>query len=154
MVIDAWNAESGRRCHTAEIELEAGQKTDIRVDYANAIGEGFIRMEWEAEGLTREVIPESQLSNSVDTTAQTGVKTESFTGPDIRVFPNPADAELFINCPGEGFCTIYAQNGEKMDAFRITERLTRRNTSRWSPGVYFLHINTGDHEIIRRVIVS
>ena len=153
LVIDAWDAESGKRCHSAEINLVAGQKVDIRIDYAQMAGEGFVRLEWEADGLSREVIPESQLYNSVDTT-HTGSRADPATEARVQVYPNPVVDELCIQCPDEAFCTVYAQNGKRMDAFRISDSITRRETSQWSPGVYFVHIDNGERKFVRKVIVS
>lgn len=154
LILDAWNWESGKRCHMVETDLVAGKKAEIQVDYANASGEGYIRLEWEAEGLSREVVPESQLYNEVDTTAQTSFQTDLIAENRISVFPNPVTREIYIQGPGEGFCTVYSLDGKKMESFRISERLIRKNTSNWEPGIYFIQILCGSRDFTRKIIIS
>ena len=67
LVIDAWSGSESNLCHTATVDLEAGQKVSIQLDYANYAGDGFARLEWESQDMPREVIPQNQFYNDVDT---------------------------------------------------------------------------------------
>lgn len=152
LVVDAWGGEYSKLCHSAQVDLVAGQRMDIQLEYANTMGDGFVRLEWEAEALLKEVIPESQLYNSVDTTSQTSSCPPRSMEDHIQIFPNPAKHELCIRSADNGLFEIYYQDGRKIDAFILSEDLTRRNTSDWKPGIYYLNIRCGSHLFTRKVI--
>lgn len=154
LVLNAWGSGYSNLCHKVSVDLVAGQKVDIRVDFANTTGDAFAKLEWESRELPREVIPSSQLYSEVDTSSQVSSKAYETALTGIRIYPNPAGEEIFINCPEPAQCEIYTLSGQKKDEFRISERFYKADTSQWDSGTYIVHIHAGGKTSSRKVIVN
>lgn len=65
LVIDKWVSDWDIE-YSGKIQLEAGRKYDIRVEYFEEVGGANIRLRWTSASQTREIIPQSCLySNSL-----------------------------------------------------------------------------------------
>ncbi len=154
LVLDAWGGEYTNLCHKVSVDLVAGQKVDIRVDFANTTGDAFAKLEWESGELPREVIPASQLYSEVDTSSHLSSEALESTMTGIRIYPNPAGKEIFFNCPEPAHCEIYTLSGQKKDDFQISEPFYKADTSQWDSGTYIVHINAGGKTSSQKVIVN
>ncbi len=61
LLIDDWNIHEST-WNSATIDLEAGQKYDLRLEYFDDEGDAVIRLEWDSPSTPRQVIPEIRLS--------------------------------------------------------------------------------------------
>ncbi|MGI9241325.1 MAG: PA14 domain-containing protein [Verrucomicrobiales bacterium] len=59
-LIDHWQAQSATT-HSGTIELEAGQRYPIKLEYYDAWSSALARLRWRAEGLPRALIPAEKL---------------------------------------------------------------------------------------------
>ena len=62
LVIDDWNARYVVSENRGEIELEAGKRHDLRIEYYNGGDLGVLRLYWSSARQKEEIVPESQLS--------------------------------------------------------------------------------------------
>lgn len=60
LIIDKWITDQDIT-YSGTIDLTAGEKYDIKVEYYETSGNANIKLEWESTNQTREVIPNSQL---------------------------------------------------------------------------------------------
>lgn len=73
----------------------------------------------------------------------------------ISIYPNPAIDKFTIEIPQMteiNTLTIYDINGQVIDKKRIKENKTQIDISDYKNGMYFLKLNTGKMEIIRKLI--
>ncbi len=91
-IINAWTGASTGQTHQGSIDLKAGEKYDIRVDYAKRTGDAYIRLEWESPGNSREIVPMSQLYPYQPLYVINPGPVKSFS-----VFPNPATNKVTVN---------------------------------------------------------
>ena len=59
LLIDTWHTGGSAN---AQVHLVAGQPQGLMVEYREAAGNASIRLEWSAQGLDRQVVPQSALS--------------------------------------------------------------------------------------------
>jgi lysophospholipase L1-like esterase/nitrate reductase NapAB chaperone NapD len=94
LIVDQWINDVDVP-YSGTIDLIAGQKYDIKVEYNNLIGNADIRLEWQSDLQVRQVIPSSQLfmpdevpSAIIDTRAPV---------EGLIVYPNPVTTQISIN---------------------------------------------------------
>jgi L-fuconolactonase len=154
LVFDGWGGSYSNLCHTFKLDLVEGQKVAIRAEYANTTGDGFARLEWESEAFSREVIPQSQFYSDVDTSSTSAMKESESGMQGIRIYPNPANGLICINCQETGVCEVYNLTGRKLDAFSIDSNLVERDTSTWPAGIYFLQFRTRNSSFFKKILVN
>ena len=87
---------------TATIDLIAGRRYDIQLEYRENTGNASISLEWSSESLAREVIPSSRLYAS-DRGSITSERWNGITGDDIAdltsdaSFPNTPDSASLLS---------------------------------------------------------
>jgi hypothetical protein len=91
LIIDAWTSAATGKTHVGKINLAAGQKVNIRVDFAEKSGDAKVKLEWESKSNSREVVPQNQLYPALSTSA-VNIRAEY-----IKIFPNPTSKYLTIN---------------------------------------------------------
>jgi hypothetical protein len=62
LLIDDWQAD-GLGIHSGTLDLEAGQRYALRLEYFENLGGAQVRLEWSSPSLTREVIPSNRLTS-------------------------------------------------------------------------------------------
>jgi subtilisin len=88
LVIDRWEQQSEPQTSSAPVELRAGEKADVRVEYYNAGGKAAISLLWSSASTPKQIIPWRHLypeaatdkSAPTDTNKQTGMLGSP--GPD------------------------------------------------------------------------
>jgi len=91
LLINQWSGSALGNTITATMNLTAGQKVPIQVDFAKKASDGKIKLEWSSTSNPREVIPMAQFY-SATTTALEDIKNQSF-----EIYPNPMKDQLTIN---------------------------------------------------------
>jgi hypothetical protein len=81
LVIDRWQPPFEKQIRSAPVELKAGEKAPVRVEYYNAGGEALIQLLWSSASTPLQFIPQQHLypeaatnkSAPTDTNKQTGM---------------------------------------------------------------------------------
>ena len=152
MLIDAWKGGVQGNTYTASVDLVAGSRLPVQVDYAQAVGDGFIKLEWESVSNPREVIPASQLFPTIPTF----VADDGPVPGDIRIFPNPAEKLVTISWSdkdGDGNLSIFDLHGRKVYAATLLEESLTIPLSTWQNGIYFVEIADSHDRKVRKLII-
>ncbi len=153
LVIDAWVATSTGKTHTGTIALTAGQKVNIRLDYAEKSGDAFVKLEWESSSLPKEVVPFYQLYPKLNT----AIGSIGGTDQVISIYPNPAGSYIIIDAANTGIkqfsvfdskgCLVYSD----LENFSGIKRL---NTNRFDRGLYIVRCITNDSVISHKFLLQ
>jgi len=92
LIVDAWNSSYSGTTVTGTVEMTAGQKVPIKVDFAEKSGDAYIKLEWSSASNSKEVVPQSQLFPLINPNGINDMRTSNFS-----VYPNPANDKLTIN---------------------------------------------------------
>ena len=154
ILIDAWKSGSSGEAHTAVIDLEAGKKIPIRLDFAEALGSAYVKLEWESPGNPREVIPSAQLYPEI----VTGIDHSGMNPSDyISIYPNPAENSITIHVSGAvsvmkiRICDLQGRIIYDVSPPAL-ERFTM-NMSEWNRGLYFVEIETNYGTSVKKLIL-
>lgn len=149
LIIDKWIGGSGNACYTGSVDLIAGQQVPIKVEYANLLDNGFIRLEWESPGLPREVVPVNQLFSPIFTGFQKPVKPEAFS-----VVPNPAVSRIAVSAGSQSLDKVRIINMEGKIKYQSEVDATEFeiDISTWTSGLYFVEVLI-HNEIVRKKII-
>ncbi|WP_010247800.1 PA14 domain-containing protein [Acetivibrio cellulolyticus] len=86
LIIDKWDSEWAKTDY-GTISLEGGRIYDIKLEYFNNTGYGFIKLEWSSKSTNKEVVPASCLYPA-KATASAGVVKGNGTGLRFEYFDN------------------------------------------------------------------
>ncbi len=156
LVIDAYKPQ-GTTLVLGEIELEAGKRVPIEVEYFEGTGLASLKLDWDHEKFRRQPVPRTQLYPSV----ALGEVDEDGIGVYA---PNPfhASALVWLQAPEYG-------SSAEVSLVDITGRVHLRTTvedlgPEWTArtlpattlanGVYSLRVRVGDRVRQRKVIVA
>ncbi|MBN2486115.1 MAG: RICIN domain-containing protein [Bacteroidales bacterium] len=135
LIIDAWADNWGVE-YTGTINLVAGFKYDIKLEYFENWGGAACKMEWSSASQGRQVIPQSQLysSGTMKTTSEN--ITGKSEGHGYKLYPNPASNIVYINGLQEQVqISVFNAFGQKIaDHFG-----TELNIEELPIGIYILH---------------
>lgn len=131
LVIDKWIDDWGVT-YSGDIELEAGEKYTIKVEYFENGGGAECHLEWSSPSQARQIVPQSQLF-PLEEEVITGVGSEH--GAALSVYPNPAHNALHIKGIDRPV-TIHVHNamGQKV----MTSYARSIDTERLHTGVYVI----------------
>ena len=82
-IIDDWTPPNATQ-NTGTIELQAGQRYDIILEYFNSFGGGSIKLEWNAPGAERAVVPATAFYPGAKATQAGGLTAQYFDGIELR----------------------------------------------------------------------
>ncbi len=66
LVCDAWRVADGAEI-SSEMELSAGQRYDLRLEYYDNLGPARLRLSWTGPGIPKSIVPRSQLYAAIGT---------------------------------------------------------------------------------------
>ena len=140
LIVDKWLNDSGIT-YSGTINLSAGQKYDIKVEYYNLSGNADIMLEWQSDQQVRQGIPSSQLFLPDEVPSAINDPLASVDG--LTVYPNPATTTIILNS-GSVEATqvsIFDIQGklilQSKDKFSGTKTF---DVSQLSKGVYFVTV--------------
>lgn len=84
LLIDNWQPHN-TEVDTATVDLVAGQRYDLRLEYFEQFGSAEIRLEWSSASQSRQVVPAAQLYESP--AGLRGAYTDDFGGNATRIDP-------------------------------------------------------------------
>jgi len=151
LLIDKWSGSGLGTTYTATINLKAGEKVPIRIDFARKTGDGKLKFEWSSASNSREVVPQYQLYPAIPTGLSPDSKTTT-----ISVYPNPTSGQITINTgqnQASGF-KIIDLTGRTV--FVINEKFTGIKTINLSliKGVYFLKLTGNVKFATQKLIIE
>lgn len=95
LIIDNWTVHASTE-DSGNIALQGGQKYDLRLEYFENLGGAIIKLEWQSNSTTRQVIPIERLSYSGDT--------------DVDFFATLAPTSATLNAGGEASYAVHVLN--------------------------------------------
>ncbi len=146
LIIDKWNGAPGST-YSGTINLTAGEKYDLKLEYFENAGSASCKLEWASPLQSREVIPQSQLYKDI---SHTGIN--DITGfSNFRIYPNPAlkGKVVFLETNLEDFSSsntsveMFTLLGNKISDVNVNREKTSivLNQER---GTYILLLKRGD----------
>ena len=69
LLVDRWNpgAQIDFEAPGLPIFLRAGQFYDLRVEFQNVVGDGWVELKWESDSQPREIVPAARLYQPIET---------------------------------------------------------------------------------------
>ncbi|WP_081670898.1 S8 family serine peptidase [Sporocytophaga myxococcoides] len=143
------------------INLLAGEKYDVVLEYFENVGSAVISLSWSSPSQPKQIIPSARL-----TPAETDSKIASFDLPldakNIVVYPNPAEYKLNIWAPGseagEVQLEILDMNGAQLlsEEFIVndTDYPIELDISNIPSGFYMFVIKTNSFKEVRKFTVA
>jgi hypothetical protein len=86
----------------------------------------------------------------------TGNEIELTTGKEIRMYPNPTNHTVKIEIPSlqsGASAIVYDLQGRIFINQRLEECSTQLNINQLTNGIYFVKINSGEEEVIKKIVV-
>ncbi len=151
LIIDQW-LDDWNVTYSGQIELEAGRKYDIRLEYFEEVGGANIQFSWESPSQFLEIVPQSQLYTT-DIITGTAKETNDIA---LELYPNPAGTELKLeaeeNITGIIILDISGRilkeekgNVGKKKSFPVEDL---------PDGLYFVRIYTEGQEFCQKVMIK
>jgi PKD repeat protein len=73
-----------------------------------------------------------------------GVNTKNLNNHKTQIYPNPVHQSFNIETNGEAKIVIIDALGREMGQFTKKETTLTIDCEKWSPGIYFIHLNNGN----------
>jgi hypothetical protein len=143
-VINKWTKDSV--VHSGTIQLEAGEKYKIKIEYFEDTGDASCVFEWESKSQPRQIVPQSQLysKDQLDFSAD---GTEYCH--DAWIYPNPVLETLRLaNLDLPVDMIILNADGRPV----ITSHGTSMDVRSLHPGTYYLKIKSQSGSQVFRFI--
>ena len=140
LIIDKWVGSGLGNTFTGTINLVAGQKVPIRVDFGKKTGDGKLRLEWSSASNPKEVVPQNQLYSSLITGLNPGARATAFS-----VFPNPSSGKFNVNSGQSNVVSIMVLDSQGRLVYLNNEKFTGTKTFEFAlaKGIYIVKL-TGD----------
>ncbi|MEN8203868.1 MAG: PA14 domain-containing protein [Bacteroidota bacterium] len=150
LLIDGWSTADAGKTLSAAIQMEAGQKNPLQVEYGDLTGPASIRLEWSSATQGREVVPQAQFYPEIETGLPEG--TYLLT-PSI--FPNPARDFIQVRSQGEALKQLIVTDLNGRVLYHdpgVFSGIRTISTESWTPGIYFLQVR-GERRIYRQKLI-
>ena len=153
LIVDKWINDVDVP-YSGAIDLTAGQKYDIKVEYNNLVGNADIKLEWQSDLQVRQVIPASQLFMP-DEVPSAIIETRA-TGDEITVYPNPVKTQFTLNSGSveAAQVSVFDIQGKLLIQSNVKFSGTKTfDVSQLSQGVYFVTVvSTNGVKITHKLI--
>jgi len=151
LIIDKWTNLQGT--YTGTISLTAGQKYDLKVEYAESTKVSAIKLEWASGLQSREVVPQSQLYNEISSTGNPTIDATS----EINIFPNPVVNGVFSFIMNTGnkddvTLTLFDLYGKKIMS-EIVHESKQVDVRKVPAGAYIVSIRTKENNINKKIVI-
>lgn len=94
LLVDKWTNDGGIT-YSGSIDLVAGTKYDIKVEYYELSGVANIKLEWQSASQAREIIPNARLY--LPDEVPTALADTKATLNNLAIYPNPVNTYLTVN---------------------------------------------------------
>jgi len=152
LIIDKWITDQDIT-YSGTIDLIAGEKYEIKVEYYESSGNANIKLEWESANQTREVIPSSQLFLPTDIPTNEVINEVQAT-EQIVLSTNPEKTRMTLDCGSlsvtqVSICTI--NGGVILQSNKTFSEPCSLDISNFSKGVYIVSVllNNGERKSLK-----
>jgi hypothetical protein len=167
-VINNWTDHGRVVNNSSAINLTAGQKYDIRMEYYDKAGGAVALLQWSHPGQSLQIIPANRLLSPVGSTGlgatTSGPLLQKAAPTEILAAPNPVNANELLTLQvlseyrAAATLTIVALNG-RVALNRTLVLQEGQNTIRipmnmFGTGVYMLNIYDGKKQIVKKIFVG
>jgi hypothetical protein len=153
LIIDQWVDDWGIE-YTGTINLKAGFKYDIKVEYFENWGGANCKLEWSSPSQQKEIVPQSQLySSSTMKSAQLAEPVLPIEPSSLVLYPNPVNDYLNVEMAGASALryVIMSTSGKQVLTDVIQGDAGEINMSSLEAGIYYIRINdTAIQKIIKQ----
>jgi hypothetical protein len=139
-IIDRW-VDNPPYLQEGKIDLKAGHRYDLRVEYHNKMGEALMRLRWASASQPKQVVPASRLSPPVDDPASPPrVVLTSPVADRWRIAPGSMELEATATAPKGNIARVEFFSGN-----------TLLGTVTTAPYHYtWVHVPPGHHKLTAR----
>jgi hypothetical protein len=149
LLIDAWDGDVTNLTHSGSIFLTSDEKVPVKIEYANLLGDGEIKMEWESARQQKQVIPQCQLYPEG---RYMGLKESGLSAP--QMYPNPASKRIYIRTSESSNVGIYTVQGQQVYSGNAGSDLLEIEVNGWKPGLYIVRIKDNNKLYSKKLIVE
>ncbi len=146
LIIDKWISDWNIE-YSGSIDLIAGNKYDIKVEYFEEVGGANIKLEWESNDQIREVVPYERLYLPIDLASSVTSNSEDFLF-SFNIYPNPATTDLNICCSSSSIdkLSILNTQGKILKSINhIANNKLKINISDLANGLYIIQAVNHDN---------
>ncbi|MES2733800.1 MAG: PA14 domain-containing protein [Bacteroidota bacterium] len=151
LVVDKW-LNDWDVWYSGSINLSAGQKYPIKVEYFDGVGGANISLQWESADQAREVVRTSQLYVN-----GAGAR---FSAEDaaLTLFPNPADAVVTLQWNGleeesEAMLSIVNVRGQRVYTQAVKGNTHQLRTDGLAEGLYLIHLQSSQSIASQKLLI-
>ena len=150
LVIDQWNAFVGQQTFSTSVNLTAGKRLSIKLDYAKMQGNAVLKLEWTSASQPKEVVPKSQLYSSLITSVPT------FGANYFSIYPNPATNLITIDSGKQQVDGIYLFNVFGKVVYADNQNFTGSKTLSLSlgKGIYMIRLTGNKPFATQKIIIE
>lgn len=151
LVIDKWINDYDID-YTGQIQLEAGRKYDIKIEYFEDFGGANIRFQWESPSQMLEVVPKSQLYAKEVITRLDEPGNQDF----FSMYPNPSEGVLWIESgkPIEKV-SILDVSGKVLQETEFDSSLSAKlELNAFEEGIYFIKVSSETSNTVQKLIIQ
>ena len=124
---------NGQLLATADIEPVNDWNT-VSCPIENLDGRHNIFLVYRGNGIT--------IDNFRFTNDETGNAKSPAFSKQLKVYPNPVENDLYVDCPHAGRLFVYNSQGEETDTAIVGDRVTNLDVSSYNSGIYFINVVT------------
>ncbi|MES2732843.1 MAG: carbohydrate-binding protein [Bacteroidota bacterium] len=162
LIIDKWLDDWAIE-YTGTINLTAGQRVDIKVEYFENVGGADAKLEWSGAGQTREVIPQSQLFSSAAARLASQERIRENVGittsPALRVSPNPASDLVNLAWENAGteavsIIIVDMKGAIVYSSAATTDNSMQLQTGHFQSGIYAVHLKGNRMNATQKLMIN
>ncbi len=160
-IIDQWVPQGTTTVASTVLNLTAGQRYDIRMEYFEYGGGATAKLLWAYPGQGQQVIPQARLYPATGAGRQAAFSAETVSSP-LLVYPVPAQSTVWVRYDARmtGTATIQLINpagqsvSQTSHAVTPGENLIRLDVSSLNRGSYVLMLIDGNQRETRKLILT
>lgn len=161
LLIDNWSDHAGTE-DKAAINLAAGQKYDIQIDYRESWGQAEAKLSWSSATQSKQIIPKANLYPRSTSQRMDDEQENNFFSASLSAYPVPAKdiltLEFTSSLSGETQIKLMDQlSQEKLIASVATAKGSNTATidlSQLATGIYVLVLTKPDRTETTKIIVN
>ncbi|MBD2752274.1 PA14 domain-containing protein [Spirosoma validum] len=162
-LVNDWNGHAPTTNNGTSLNLTAGQRYDIRMEYFEGEGGAVARLLWSYPGQGQQVVPKERLYAATTPSARLASfgESDSEINLPMLVYPTPAQVNLWIRYQAEttGEATIQLINTMAQPILQTQypiaagNNLIKLDVGQLNRGHYILILSQGNKRISRKVLL-
>ena len=165
LLINDWNGHPSTLNNGTAIDLVAGQRYDIQMDYFEYTGGATARLGWAYPGQSLTIIPQGRLYPTTISLASARVaanENKDVELPIMQAYPIPARESVSIRYVAEtaGEAKVQLINAAAQPVLQTLhlvtpgENLIKMTVDQYSRGTYILTLTQGSRRLSRKIILT